>query len=167
MLSFLVYSCYVGNTVPSETFRCLLEDSITSGLHVTAVAAAIAGMCDGTTCSALPVGHYGDQLKSTPRQVFEFLEACLPVRPRFFLCFWWFHVSLWAVLGRCRKRILEVRVILGYRVRGQPESCDSLPKNTFKKTRRGFSGSLGALLEEQNAILSTHGRWLKTAVLPC
>lgn len=84
LLSFLVYSCYVGNTVPSETFHCLLEDSITSGLCVTAVAAAVAGMCDGTACSALPVGRYGDQLKSTPRQVFEFLEACLPVWPRFF-----------------------------------------------------------------------------------
>lgn len=70
MLSFLVYSCYIGNTVPSETFRCLLEDSITSGLCVTAVAAAVAGMCDGTACSALPVGRSGDQLKSTPRQVF-------------------------------------------------------------------------------------------------
>lgn len=33
-------------------------------------------------------------------------------------------------------RILEVRVILGYRVHGQPES-----KNTFKKRMPGFSGS--------------------------
>lgn len=62
VVAFLIYFCYVGDTVPSETFHCLLEDSIISGLCLTAFAAAIAGICDRKHVSVLLVEYYRNQL---------------------------------------------------------------------------------------------------------